>query len=128
MSCLLKFFKCFPSNADTFDVSNATIVKYKDSYCVICEFVEGSRCQGCNIDIFEASTTTQIKALAAPRFNDASSVTQCLNTLQLPSGEYSVHISDIESDGSYSDTAITLAFTVHNPEQSSMLLTFKFYG
>ena len=117
----------FCTDTDTFDVSNATIVKYKDSYCVVCEFVEGSRCQGCKIDIFEAGTTTQIATLVAPRFNDASSVTQCLNTLQFPSGEYRVHISDIESDGSYSDTAITLAFTVHNPEQSSMSLTFTFY-
>ena len=94
---------------------------------MICEFVEGSRCQGCKIDIFEAGTTTQIRALAAQRINGASSATQCLNTQQLPSGEYHVHISDIENDGSHSGTAITLAFTVHNPEQSSMSLTFIFY-
>ena len=117
----------FFTDTDTFDVSNATIVKYKDSHCVICKFVEGSRCQGCKINFTEASTATQIVALAAPRFNDASSVTQCLNTLKLPSGEYHVHISDTESDGSYSDMAITLSFTVHNPEQSSMSLTFIFY-
>ena len=119
---LLQLSKSFFTDTDTFDVSNATIVKYKDSYSVICEFVEGSRCQGCKIDIIEARTTTQIVTLSVPRFNDASSVTQCLNTLQLPQGEYHVFVSDIESDGTYSDTGKVLAFSMYNSEQSSRLL------
>ena len=114
-------FNCFPINAATFDVSNATIAMYKGSYCVICEFVEGSRCQGCKIDIIEANTATQLATFAVPRFNDASSVAQCLNTLSLPSGEYYVHVSDIENDGSYSDTARTLVFSIYNSEQSGKL-------
>ena len=88
---------------------------------MICEFVEGSRSQGCKIDIVEANTATQLATFAAPRFNDASSVTQCLNTIQLPSGDYHVYVSDVESDGSHSDTAKALAFSMYNSEQSGKL-------
>ena len=106
---------------DTFDVTNATIMIYKDTYCVICEFVEGSKCQGCKIDIVEANTAMQLATLAVPRFNEARSVTHCLNTINLLSGEYYVYVSDIETDGSYSNTAKTLAILVYNSEQSSKL-------
>ena len=95
---------------------------------MICEFVEGSRCQGCKIDIIEARTSTQLATIVAPRFNGASSVTQCLNTIQLPSGDYHVYISDVESDESYSNTAKTLSFSIYNSEQSSMLLTLLLHG
>lgn len=112
----------FPIDADTFDVRNATLIMYKDSHCVVCEFVEGSRCQGCKIDIVKANESAQPTTLTVPRFNYASSVQHCLNNLQLPAGVYQVYVSDIESDGSFSETARTLAFSIASSEQSGMLL------
>ena len=88
---------------------------------MICEFVHGSRSQGCKIDVVEVSTATQQATFTVPRFNYASSVTQCLENVHLASGGYQVYISDIESDGSYSDTVRTLAFSLYNSEQDSKL-------
>ncbi len=85
--------------ADTTDVQNPTAVAGLNGVLLECNFVTGSKAQGCYVELTLTSNTSQSEWVPVSR-EPGATTTQMEITTSLPAHCYSINVYDWEEDGS----------------------------